>query len=255
MTKVEFKNVSKVYGGGDSATLAIQDFTLKVEEGKFTTIVGPSGCGKSSLLSLVAGFQKPTSGDVLIDGKTVQSPGPDRGFVFQDHALFPWKTVRGNIMFGLKANGCSRQEAARVAQEYIDLVQLKGFEDSYPLNLSGGMKQRVGLARALAYQPDILLMDEPFGALDAQTKKMMQRELVRIWSQFNKTVLFVTHSVIEATFISDVIVVMSARPGTVRAVIDVDLPRPRSYVDEGYLRVREDVLRYIEDEVKNASQV
>ncbi len=229
---------------------ALRNINLDIEEGKFTVLIGPSGCGKSTLLYLLAGFEKPTRGSLLLDGKPVEKPGPDRGFVFQDYALFPWRTVLGNITFGLRSNGWSKADADAKAREYIAMVKLNGFENAFPHTLSGGMKQRVAIARALAYNPRVLLMDEPFGALDSQTRKHMQQELQRILMQTNKTVVFVTHSVIEAVFLADRIVVLTARPGMVKGIIDVNLPRPREYTDDSYLDIREAVLSLLSEEVE-----
>jgi NitT/TauT family transport system ATP-binding protein len=248
--KIKIRNVKKVFGNGTKSVTALNDVNLEIPENKFNTIVGPSGCGKSTLLYLLAGFEKPTSGEIILSGKAIDKPAPDRGFVFQDFALFPWRTVLGNITFGLTKNGRSKKEAKEIAMKYIDMVNLNGFEHTYPHTLSGGMKQRVAIARALAYNPEVLLMDEPFGSLDAQTRKHMQGELIKIWERLRKTVVFVTHSVIEAAYLSDMIVVMSARPGTVKAVFNVDIPRPRNYTGEQYLRVRKEVLDCLEEEVQ-----
>lgn len=248
--KIAIKNVTKVFGENSEKVIALDSFDLDILNNKFTTIVGPSGCGKSTLLYLLGGFEKPSNGEILMDGKPVGAPRPDRGFVFQDFALFPWKTVLGNVMFGLMQNGYDRREAKRIAREYINLVNLNGFEHAYPHTLSGGMKQRVGIARALAYKPEVLLMDEPFGSLDAQNRKHMQRELTKIWVKLKKTVVFVTHSVIEAVYLSDVIVVMTARPGRVKGIIEANLPRPRDYTGDDYLEVRRQVLDLLEEEVQ-----
>jgi NitT/TauT family transport system ATP-binding protein len=248
--KIAIKNVTKVFGENSDKVVALDGFNLNILNNKFTTIVGPSGCGKSTLLYLLGGFEKPSSGEILMDGKPVGAPRPDRGFVFQDFALFPWKTVLGNVMFGLMNNGYERKEAKQIALEYINLVNLNGFEHAYPHTLSGGMKQRVGIARALAYKPEVLLMDEPFGSLDAQNRKYMQRELTKIWEKLKKTVVFVTHSVIEAVYLSDVIVVMTARPGKVKGIIEANLPRPRDYTGDDYLEVRKQVLELLEEEVE-----
>jgi NitT/TauT family transport system ATP-binding protein len=248
--KIAIKNVTKVFGANSDKVVALDGFNLDILNNKFTTIVGPSGCGKSTLLYLLGGFEKPSGGEILLDGKPVGAPRPDRGFVFQDFALFPWKTVLGNVMFGLMHNGYDRKEAKEVAREYINLVNLNGFEHAYPHTLSGGMKQRVGIARALAYKPEVLLMDEPFGSLDAQNRKYMQRELTKIWEKLKKTVVFVTHSVIEAVYLSDVIVVMTARPGRVKGIIEANIPRPRDYTGEDYLEVRKQVLDLLEEEVQ-----
>lgn len=199
---------------------------------------------------MIAGFEKPTSGEILLDGKPVVKPAPDRGYVFQDYALFPWRTVLGNISFGLIHNGWSKENAEAKALEFVELVNLKGFEHAFPHTLSGGMKQRVAIARALAYDPEVLLMDEPFGALDSQTRKHMQRELVNILQKTQKTVVFVTHSVIEAVFLADLVVVMTARPGKIKGLVKVDLPRVRSYVEDHYLDYRKEILGLLEEEVE-----
>jgi NitT/TauT family transport system ATP-binding protein len=246
--KITLRRVTKVFE--EKGVTALQDVSLDIRKDKFTTIVGPSGCGKSTLLHLLAGFDRPSNGEIRLDGQMIEKPGPDRGFVFQDYALFPWKTVLGNITFGLTINGVAKSRAQEIAMEYIRLVNLEGFEHAYPHTLSGGMKQRVAIARALAYNPEVLLMDEPFGALDAQTRKYMQGELIRIWERFKKTVVFVTHSVIEAIYLSDVVVVLSARPGTVKGIIEVDIPRPRNYTGQEYLDVRKRVLGILEEEVQ-----
>ena len=202
------------------AVLALDDVSLDVREREFVALLGPSGCGKSTLLYLIGGFLPTEIGRILIDGKPVAGPGPDRGIVFQHFALFPWKTVRANILYGLERAGLPRDERERRAQAYIDLVGLKGFEDSYPSQLSGGMKQRTALARTLAFDPKILLMDEPFGALDAQTRSLMQAELLGIWQRTPKTVIFVTHDVQEAVYLADRVAVMSARPGRIKAIVE-----------------------------------
>jgi len=207
--------------------LALGDLSLSIAEGEFVAILGPSGCGKSTLLYVVGGFVPPSSGKVLVNGKAVTGPGPDRGPVFQEFALFPWKTVLGNVMYGLREQGVPKAQAESKARTLISLVHLAGYEDFYPKQLSGGMKQRVAIARTLAYGPKILLMDEPFGALDAHTRTGLQRELLEIWERDRKTVLFVTHSVEEAVFLADRVVVLTRSPGRIKAMIDVDLPRPR----------------------------
>jgi NitT/TauT family transport system ATP-binding protein len=211
----------------DRRHLALTDISLAVAEGQFVSILGPSGCGKSTLLYMVGGFVAPTAGSVRVRGAPVTGPGPDRGPVFQEFALFPWKTVLGNVMYGLRQQGVARVEARSRAHALIDLVRLKGYENFYPKELSGGMKQRVAIARTLAYRPSILLMDEPFGALDAHTRTRLQNDLLEIWERDRKTVLFVTHSVEEAVFLSDRVVVLTRSPGRIKATIDIDLPRPR----------------------------
>jgi NitT/TauT family transport system ATP-binding protein len=205
--------------------LAIDNVSLSVGKNEFLALLGPSGCGKSTLLYLLGGFLPLETGTIRVDGKPIVAPGPDRGVVFQHFALFPWKTVRGNVMYGLKRAGLPRAEQERRAQEFIDLVGLTGFEDSYPSQLSGGMKQRTAIARTLAVDPSILLMDEPFGALDAQTRHLMQSELLSIWQRSPKTVIFVTHDVQEAVYLAQRVAVMSARPGRIKAIIETNFDR------------------------------
>ena len=202
------------------AVLALEDVSLQVNSREFVALLGPSGCGKSTLLYLVGGFLPVETGSILIDGQPVAGPGPDRGIVFQHFALFPWKTVRGNILYGLERQGMPKEEREKRAQDFIQLVGLSGFEESYPSQLSGGMKQRTAIARTLAIDPKILLMDEPFGALDAQTRHLMQTELLSIWQRTPKTVIFVTHDVQEAVYLADRVAVMSARPGRIKTIVD-----------------------------------
>ncbi|MEI7803921.1 MAG: ABC transporter ATP-binding protein [Hyphomicrobiales bacterium] len=202
------------------AVLALEDVSLQVNSREFVALLGPSGCGKSTLLYLIGGFLPVETGSILIDGQPVAGPGPDRGIVFQHFALFPWKTVRGNILYGLERQGMPKEEREKRAQDFIQLVGLSGFEDSYPSQLSGGMKQRTAIARTLAIDPKILLMDEPFGALDAQTRHLMQTELLSIWQRTPKTVIFVTHDVQEAVYLADRVAVMSARPGRIKTIVD-----------------------------------
>jgi NitT/TauT family transport system ATP-binding protein len=249
---IKIENLSKVFGTKKDKVTALQNINLSIKKREFTVIVGPSGCGKSTLLYLVAGFLNPTSGKIHIDNKQVKKPGPDRGFVFQDFALFPWKTVLGNIMFGLKYTKKSHNEMKKIALEYISMIGLEGFENAFPHTLSGGMKQRVGIARALAYQPKVVLMDEPFGALDAQTRKHMQGELMNIWEKNHLNVLFVTHSVIEAVYLADKIYVITARPGEIKGIVDVKIPRPRDYSDDAFLNVRKQVLDMLNEEVEKS---
>jgi NitT/TauT family transport system ATP-binding protein len=208
---------------------ALADLTLQVARGEFVSLVGPSGCGKSTFLNIVLGLLRPDAGEVRVDGRRVEGPAPDRAMVFQEFGLLPWRTVEANIELGLELRGVAPAQRRRRAAELIHLVGLAGFERHYPHELSGGMKQRVGLARALATNPELLLMDEPFAALDAQTRDLMQAELLQIWERTRKTVLFVTHSIEEAAYLSDRVVVLSARPGRRKADIAVRLPRPRDY--------------------------
>jgi NitT/TauT family transport system ATP-binding protein len=231
--KVQFSDVSMRFGAMD----VLQHITLGAEEGEFLCIVGPSGCGKSTLLNIAGGFLSPTSGSVTIDGEPVTAPDRRRIFVFQERGVFPWLTVEGNIGFGLFDMDPDERQA-RVAQ-YIDLVGLKGFETSYPRELSGGMKQRVEVARALAVNPDVLFLDEPFGALDSITRLQMRSELLRIWRAERKTVLFVTHDIEESVQLADRVVVMSARPGRIRRVVDIDIAHPRDLSSRRYIELRD----------------
>jgi NitT/TauT family transport system ATP-binding protein len=221
------------------AVTALEDVSLEVREREFLALLGPSGCGKSTLLYLVGGFMPIETGKILVADAPVAGPGPDRGIVFQHFALFPWKTVRGNVLYGLERQNMPREERERRAQSFIDLVGLSGFEDSYPSQLSGGMKQRTALARTLAFDPQILLMDEPFGALDAQTRQLMQTELLDIWQKTRKTVIFVTHDVQEAVYLAERVAVMSARPGRIKAIVDTafdkndpHLVKSKAFVDK-----------------------
>lgn len=249
---IKIKSVNKTFSSGNHKVMALDGINMDMKSGEFSVILGPSGCGKSTLLSLVAGFEKPNRGFIQIEGKTVTRPGPDRGFVFQDFALFPWKTVLGNIMFGLRETGKSKKKSRTIAEKYISMVGLEGFENAYPHTLSGGMKQRVGIARALAYEPEVVLMDEPFGALDAQTRKNMQTELVGMWQKLNFNVIFVTHSVIEAVFLADKIYIMTARPGRIKKILDVELERPRDFTSEEFFKYRKEALSYLDEEVKKS---
>jgi len=217
---LDLRGVAMRYGAGPGAVIALEHIDLAIEDREFVTIVGPSGCGKSTLLYLVGGFLRPSAGSVLLRGAPVTAPGPDRGIIFQRYSLFPWLTVRGNIGYGLEEQGVPRAERERIVSEHVRLVHLEGFEERYPRELSGGMQQRVALAQTLACRPDILLMDEPFGALDAQTRRILQDEVRRIWRRDTKTVLFVTHDVEEAVALGTRIVVMSARPGRIKEVLE-----------------------------------
>ncbi len=227
--QIDIRNVGKVYGSKtEEPVTALDGVTLRIRRGEFISLLGPSGCGKSTLLGIIAGFQSATSGQLLQDGRPITRPGPSRTVVFQDYALFGWMTVQQNVEFGLKAKGMGKAERAEIARALIAMVRLNGFEDKFPHQMSGGMKQRASIARALAPDPDILLMDEPFGALDAQTRVLLQEEIARISSEAGKTVIFVTHGIDEAVFLADRVVVMSPRPGRVREEVLVPLPRPRT---------------------------
>ncbi|QCN99643.1 ABC transporter ATP-binding protein (plasmid) [Azospirillum argentinense] len=228
--QIDIRNLGKVYGGtsSDNMVVALDGVDLRIRRGEFISLLGPSGCGKSTLLGIVAGFQSASSGTLLQNGRPIVRPDPSRTVVFQDYALFGWMTVQENVEFGLKAKGMAKKQRAEIARSLIDMVRLTGFEEKYPHQISGGMKQRAAIARALAPDPDILLMDEPFGALDAQTRVLLQEEIARISSEAGKTVIFVTHGIDEAVFLADRVVVMSPRPGRVREEVAVPLPRPRT---------------------------
>ena len=226
--KVKIDHVEKIYEGRQGKMIALNGVDLDIYENEFICVVGPSGCGKSTLLNIIAGLLEPTSGEVYVDGKKVEGTGPERGVVFQQYALFPWLTVKKNVMFGLKLKGMSDKEAEEIAMKYIKMVQLEDFVDAYPKELSGGMKQRVAIARAYAVQPEVLLMDEPFGALDAQTRTQLQQELILTWQEEKKTCFFITHDVEEAIILGTKVIVMSARPGRIKRIIDVNLPYPRT---------------------------
>jgi NitT/TauT family transport system ATP-binding protein len=227
--RLQIDNLRKEFKSRRQAIAALDAASLTLADNEFVSIVGTSGCGKSTLLSIVAGLQDPTSGTVLVDGRPVAGPARDRGVVFQTYTLFPWLSARGNVEFALRGHGMGARERRDVAREHLKLVGLEDFEDARPSQLSGGMKQRVAIARALSYRPAILLMDEPFGALDALTRQLMQELLTSVWEQHRLTVLFVTHDVEEAVFISDRVAVMTNRPGRIKKEVVVDLPRPRSY--------------------------
>ncbi len=227
--KVQIKDVKKIYEGRNGQTIALNGANLDIYDNEFICVVGPSGCGKSTLLNIIAGLHDATSGEVLVDGVKVEGTGVDRGVVFQQYALFPWLTVKKNVMFGLNLKkGMTDAEREEIALKYIKMVGLEKFVDSYPKELSGGMKQRVAIARAYAVNPSILLMDEPFGALDAQTRTQLQTELLKTWEEEKKTCFFITHDVEEAILLASRVVVMSARPGRIKEVIDIDIPYPRN---------------------------
>ena len=229
MSEIRFVDVAMQYGTRKARVRALERISLTVPEGQFACIVGPSGCGKSTLLTIAAGLTTPTEGEVLVDGKPAIAPGADRGMVFQSYSLYPWLSVRRNIEFGLEIKGIARTDRARRSSELIRLMKLDGFAEAFPKALSGGMKQRAAIARALANDPQVLLMDEPFGALDAQTRQIMQEMLTDLWQRYRKTVLFVTHDIDEAIFLGDVIYVMTNRPGRIRTTLVVDLARPRTF--------------------------
>lgn len=235
---------------------ALQEVSLDIAEGEFVALVGPSGSGKTTLLDLLAGLSVPTSGQVLIKGREVSGPGLDRGVVFQQYALFPWRTARSNVEFGLEGSGLSRRQRVARASEYLDLVGLSGFADRYPHELSGGMKQRVAIARSLAYKPAILLMDEPFAALDAQTRELLQDELLRIWRATGTTVVFITHSIEEAVYLGQRVVVLTSRPGRIKATVDIELgersPDRDLRGDLRFAHYRHQLWELLHDEVRKA---
>ncbi len=249
---IDIDRVSQIFRtSGRQDHLALSEISLSIEDGAFVSILGPSGCGKSTLLYIVGGFVNPTQGVAKMKGRAITGPGPDRGPVFQEFALFPWKSVLGNVMYGPRQQGVKAAEAEAQGRALIEMVGLKGFEHFYPKELSGGMKQRVALARTLAYHPAVLLMDEPFGALDAHTRTRLQNDLLNIWERDRKTVLFVTHSVEEAVFLSDKVVVMTRAPGRIKEIVDINLPRPRRraelLLDLHYQKYVVDIERMIDD--------
>lgn len=246
--KIVAQNIRRVYPvkrtdkKGTIEFEAISHLDLTVKQGEFLAIVGPSGCGKSTFLDMIAGLARPSSGEIFMDGKLITGPALDRGIVLQGYALFPWRTVRKNVEFGLEIKKVPEKDRKEISQRYIELVGLQNFEDRYPHELSGGMKQRVAIARALAYDPEVLLMDEPFAALDAQTRETLQEELLHIWDKTQKTIVFVTHSIDEAVFLADRVAVMTTNPGSIKEIVGIDLPRPRdgirSSAEFGWIRHR-----------------
>lgn len=238
---VECINVCKTFQTPDGEHEVVKDFCLSTKENEFLVLFGPGQCGKTTIINMIAGFDKTTSGTISENGKNVEKPDPSRGVVFQTTALFPWMTTMGNVEYGPKISGVSKQDRRQRAQKYIDLVGLQGFEKSFPVQLSGGMKQRVGIARAYCNEPDVMLMDEPFGALDAQTRYMMQEELERIWQAEKRTVIFVTNNIEEALYLADRILVLTNCPATVKREYTIDLPRPRSLVSPEFLSLRKEI--------------
>ena len=252
--------VHKVFGEeSNSRVIALSDLSFEIERGEFFCIIGPSGCGKTTLLHIIGGFTKPTAGEARYGGQIIDKAGPDRIVIFQEYGLFPWQTVGQNIEFGLKAKGLPREERRALVKEYVELVRLNGFEDKFPNQISGGMKQRVGVARALAPDPDVVLMDEPFGALDSLTRDLMQEEILRIWSETErKTFILITHNIDEAIFLGDRVLVMTARPGKVKEIVKIDLPRPRDpkmrNTDKLFLEYREHLSQLLRIEAQTAIQ-
>ena len=228
LTKLKIDGVKKVYNTRNGDVVALNGVDLEIKENEFICVVGPSGCGKSTLLNIIAGLEMPTEGAVYIDNKKIEGTGVERGVVFQHYALFPWMTVLKNVMFGPRLQGKSKEEAEAIAMKYIKMVQLEDFVNHYPKELSGGMKQRVAIARAYAVNPEVLLMDEPFGALDAQTRTQLQSELLETWEKEQKTCFFITHDVEEAIILAQKVIIMSARPGRIKDIVDIDIPYPRN---------------------------
>ncbi len=249
---IEVRDLRLQFGTRRQQVLAVDGVSLEVHPGEFVSLIGPSGCGKSTLLNAVAGLVQTTEGGVFLDGRLIDGPGPERGVVFQQYSLFPWMTVRKNVEFGLKMQGLAASSRETSARTLLGLAGLLAFENHYPEQLSGGMKQRVGIVRALAASPKVLLMDEPFGALDSQTRMIMQQILTNMWQRFRLSVLFVTHDIEEAIFLSDRVYVMTARPGRIKAVVDVPLPRPRVVADmmsEAFLQI----LQTLRDQIREES--
>jgi NitT/TauT family transport system ATP-binding protein len=245
--KIKADGVCKVY---DTGMLALDRVDVEMTEGSFTSLLGPSGCGKSTLLNMIAGFVRPTAGEVLVDNRPVAGPGSDRGMVFQEYALFPWRTAAANVTFGPMIQRKSRNEQRALAERYLKLVGLSEHVGKYPSELSGGMKQRVAIARALANGASVLLMDEPFGALDAQTRETLQEELLGIWQHERKTIVFVTHSVSEALFLSDRIALMATRPGRIRKIFEIALPHPRDRVSAAFIEIEREIHHMIREETR-----
>ncbi len=245
---IHIRNLTKVYKRDEKETVAIEDFDLDIKKGELISIVGPSGCGKTTILRMIAGLLEPTSGSIDIAGRPCTKPGPDRGMVFQDFALMPWRSVIRNVELGMEIEGVPKAERRERAEKYLEIVGLEKFKDSRINELSGGMKQRVGIARALVNHPDVLLMDEPFGALDAQTRNLMQAGLIRILEKTDQTIIFVTHSVDEAVYLSDRIVVLTKRPAKIKEVVDVPWPRPRDRASPEFTALRKKILEELEKE-------
>jgi NitT/TauT family transport system ATP-binding protein len=252
--KVELNTVSKFFGTNGNRVRALENIHLNVNEGEFVVLLGPTGCGKSTLIYLVAGLRQPDGGVVRVDGRDVTGPSPDRVVMFQDSALFPWMSVLNNVEFGLKMKGLSKQARREKALEYLKLVHLSRFVHSYPHELSGGMKQRVALARALVMNPQILLMDEPFAALDAQTRNLLQVELEAIWRKTKKTIILVTHNVREATFLADRVYEMSARPGRIKGEYRIPVPRPRREGDPALVMIQNRIMNSLKTEIEKVAQ-
>lgn len=251
LIKLKIDNVYKEYQGRNGKTIALNGVSLDIRENEFICVVGPSGCGKSTLLNIIAGLLEPTSGTVSLDGKVIEGTGVERGVVFQQYALFPWRTVLKNVMFPLEMKKVPKAEAEAIARKYIKSVGLEGFEKSFPKELSGGMKQRVAIARAYAANPEVLLLDEPFGALDAQTRVQLQSELLETWEKEKKTCFFITHDVDEAVILAQRVIIMSARPGRIKKIVDIDIPYPRTQAtktDPRFLELKSEIWNQVYQE-------
>jgi len=251
---VEVKNVSKIFKGQGKDVIALRDINIEIPAGQFTCLLGPSGCGKSTLLNAIAGFSSPTSGEVRVAGKLITAPGPDRGMVFQEYALFPWMTVEENISFGLRLKKADESQIQSTVDGLLKILKLTEFRDRFPKDLSGGMRQRVAIARVLALDPPIMLMDEPFGALDALTRRSLQDEILKIWQEYKKTIIFVTHSMEESIYLADRIVVMTYRPGTIKSDILVDLPHPRDPSDMAFNKLKGEISRLVMEEQERSQK-
>src|SRR5574338_918651 len=251
MTKLEARNIVKRFDHNGNFVVALDGINLKVDEGDFVCIVGPSGCGKSTFLNIIAGLEKPDSGEILLNGNSISTPGPDRTMVFQEGALFPWLKVIDNVEFGLKMAGIPKEERREISQRYLDMMQLTKFADSYIYQLSTGMKQRVAIARALAMDPEILLMDEPFAALDSQTRDLLLVELQLIWERTKKTIIFVTHNISESVILGNRVVVFKNRPSKIKKEIVINYRRPRLAEDENLLKYQQQIITELKSEIKD----
>lgn len=251
---IQIDKVSKIFSSSDREIIALDDINLDVTQGEFICLLGPSGCGKSTLLNAVAGFSLPTSGSILVDGKPVMEPGPDRGMVFQEYALFPWMTVFENIAFGLEIKKLPKIQISEKVGALLEMLNLQDFRDRYPKDLSGGMRQRVAIARVLALDSPIMLMDEPFGALDSLTRRNLQDELLRIWTEFKKTIIFVTHSIEESIYLADRIVVMTYRPGKIKKIVNVTMPRQRDPSSASFNDLKKELSQLVMEEQSRHNQ-
>lgn len=251
--KLKAEKITKVFTNKEEERLtALRDVSIEVESGEFVCIVGPSGCGKTTLLRIIAGLESASSGNIYVDGKVMNDPCPKKGMIFQEFALFPWRTVQKNIEFGLEYTNVPNENRKEIINKYLKMVNLTEWQDRYPFELSGGMRQRVAIARALANNPEILLMDEPFGSLDAQTRNILQEEVLRIWKETGKTIIFVSHNIEEAIYLGNEVVVLTALPGQIKNIHPVRLPRPRNRASVDFIKLRERILKEVVEEVNNS---